>query len=67
MKRLFFYFNQCQVHYIVNISYRIVNPVTGEVIGQPGTFFTPGRDSTPAQPVKRSNRIPPGGFSTPLW
>jgi hypothetical protein len=44
-----------------------VNPVTGELIGQPGQFFTPGRDETPPQAVKRSNRIPPGGYSTPLW
>jgi len=46
-----------------------VNPVTGERIGQPGQFYTPERDAPP-QPVHATplkNRIPPGGFSTPLW
>ena len=48
----------------------IVNPVTGEEIGQPGQFFTPQREHAPPQPVSQDrlkNRIPPGGFSTPLW
>jgi hypothetical protein len=47
-----------------------VNPVTGEEIGQPGQFFTPQREHAPPQPVSQDrlkNRIPPGGFSTPLW
>jgi hypothetical protein len=43
-----------------------VNPVTGEPMGQPGQFFDP-RNQTPPEPVKRAIRIPPGGFSTPLW
>lgn len=47
-----------------------VNPVTGEVIGTPGTFFTPEREHAPPQPVSQErlkNRVPPGGFSSPLW
>jgi len=47
-----------------------VNPVTGEEIGQPGQFFTPDRIHGPPQPVSQDrlkNRVPPGGFSSPLW
>jgi len=48
-----------------------VNPVTGEAIGQPGQFFTPEREHAPPQSVgsqeRLKNRIPPGGFSSPLW
>lgn len=55
---------------INTIFLEIVNPVTGEEIGQPGQFFTPQREHAPPQPVSQDrlkNRIPPGGFSTPLW
>merc|ERR1712110_115147 len=47
-----------------------VNPVTGEAIGQPGQFFTPEREHAPPKAVSQErlkNRIPPGGFSSPLW
>ena len=55
---------------LIQIYFEIVNPVTGEEIGQPGQFFTPQREHAPPQPVSQDrlkNRIPPGGFSTPLW
>ena len=55
---------------LIQIHFEIVNPVTGEEIGQPGQFFTPQREHAPPQPVSQDrlkNRIPPGGFSTPLW
>merc|ERR1712226_450877 len=48
-----------------------VNPVTGEEIGQPGQFYTPPRVHAVPQSVgsqeRLKNRIPPGGFSSPLW
>ena len=49
----------------------LVNPVTGEEMGQPGQFYTPPRVHAVPQSVgsqeRLKNRIPPGGFSTPLW
>merc|ERR1711997_69570 len=50
-----------------------VNPVTGEEIGQPGQFYTPPREHAAPSPQsigsqeRFKNRIPPGGFSSPLW
>ena len=69
------YYNQKKTKFpkapvITLINFVIVNPVTGEEIGQPGQFFTPQREHAPPQPVSQDrlkNRIPPGGFSTPLW
>ena len=55
----------------VYISISLVNPVTGEEIGQPGQFYTPPREHAAPQSVgtqeRLKNRIPPGGFSSPLW
>ena len=51
----------------------LVNPVTGEEIGQPGQFYTPPREHAAPSPQsigsqeRFKNRIPPGGFSSPLW
>lgn len=45
-----------------------VDPLTGEVLGQRTTPMPRREDAQlPATPVKRAQRIPPGGFSTPLW
>ena len=41
-----------------------VNPLTGELIGCPGAFVP---DDTPKKAPKSSTRVPPGGYTTPLW
>lgn len=41
-----------------------VNPLTGEIMGQPRDK----RAEAPLeQPPSKAGRVPPGGFSTPLW
>ena len=41
-----------------------VNPLTGELIGCPGAFVP----EEPKMVAPRSNtRVPPGGYTTPLW
>lgn len=42
-----------------------VNPLTGELIGCPGVIVAEPLAVTPQRP--KSGRVPPGGFSTPLW
>jgi len=41
-----------------------VNPLTGEIIGTPGSFIP---DEQPVVQRTPGSRIPPGGYSTPLW
>jgi len=49
-----------------------IDPLTGEVLGQRTTPMQQRIDGSglpqlPTTPTKRAQRIPPGGFSTPLW
>ena len=42
----------------------LVNPLTGEMIGSPGIFVP--EDKPVVRPTPGS-RVPPGGYTTPLW
>lgn len=45
-----------------------IDPLTGEIIGQRSTPMPKREEAPPPQaPTKRAQRIPPGGYSTPLW
>jgi len=47
-----------------------IDPLTGEVLGQRTTPMPQRIDGCLPQhdtPTKRAQRIPPGGFTTPLW
>merc|ERR1712223_387190 len=41
-----------------------VNPLTGEMIGSPGMFV---QEDKPVVQRTPGARVPPGGYSTPLW
>jgi len=41
-----------------------VNPLTGEMIGSPGMFV---QEEKPVVQRTPGSRVPPGGYSTPLW
>jgi len=43
-----------------------VNPLTGEMIGSPGSFI-PEEKPVPYAERTPGTRIPPGGYTTPLW
>eukprot|EP00093_Oithona_nana_P007142 07142.XXX_174017_181369_1 [CDS] Oithona nana genome sequencing. len=38
-----------------------VNPLTGELVGCPGVIIPEEK------PVRSTTRVPPGGYTTPLW
>jgi len=42
------------------------NPLTGEMIGSPGSFI-PEEKPVPYAERTPGTRIPPGGYTTPLW
>merc|ERR1711997_1386301 len=42
-----------------------VNPLTGELIGCPGVVVPTEEEKKPV--VRSPTRVPPGGYSTPLW
>merc|ERR1711981_1117382 len=42
-----------------------VNPLTGELIGCPGVVVPTADEKKPV--VRSATRVPPGGYSTPLW
>ena len=45
-----------------------VNPLTGELIGCPGVVVAEEPAAAAVvTPQRPRNRIPPGGYSTPLW
>lgn len=42
--------------------------MTGELIGMPGVVVSDEPVATPiSTPARPRTRVPPGGFSTPLW
>lgn len=45
-----------------------VNPLTGELVGCPGVIVSEPAPVAAATPQRqKTGRVPPGGFSTPLW
>jgi hypothetical protein len=42
-----------------------VNPLTGELIGCPGVIVSD--EPITVTPQRPKGRVPPGGFTTPLW
>ena len=44
-----------------NKSIFAVNPLTGELVGCPGVIIPEEK------PVRSTTRVPPGGYTTPLW
>ena len=45
-----------------------VNPLTGELIGCPGVVVPAPQEQGFVTPKPRiATRVPPGGYTTPLW